>query len=71
MWKFIISPEFGDRIDLNRLARELMSRIQKRLGTGRVGMVAVVHYNININTSILRFAELTGVACRSIWMGAI
>jgi hypothetical protein len=27
LWKMIISPEFGDRIDLNQLTRELMSRV--------------------------------------------
>jgi hypothetical protein len=40
LWKMIISPEFGERIDLNQLTRELMSRMEKYLGT-RLDWVAV------------------------------
>jgi hypothetical protein len=29
LWKLIISPEFGERIDLRRLTRELLSRMEK------------------------------------------
>jgi type IV secretory pathway VirD2 relaxase len=43
-WKVIISPEFGDRADLKRLARDLISRTEKDLGTP-VEWVAVAHYN--------------------------
>jgi hypothetical protein len=32
MWKLIVSPEFGDRADLKRLTRELMSEMQTDLG---------------------------------------
>jgi type IV secretory pathway VirD2 relaxase len=33
LWKMIISPEFDERIDLNQRTRELMSRMEKYLGT--------------------------------------
>jgi hypothetical protein len=45
MWKLIISPEFGDRIDLNRLTCELMTRIGGDLGTDALEWTAVAHYN--------------------------
>jgi hypothetical protein len=32
VWKFIISPEFGDRADLERLTRDLMGRMGDDLG---------------------------------------
>jgi len=44
VWKFIISPEFGDRADLERLARDLMDRVEEDLG-GPLEWVAVVHRN--------------------------
>src|SRR5580658_4119877 len=44
LWKMIISPEFGERIDLNQLTRELMSRMENDLGT-RLEWVAVPHFN--------------------------
>jgi hypothetical protein len=43
-WKFIISPEFGERLDMKLLTRDLMARIEKDLGT-RLEWVAVVHVN--------------------------
>jgi type IV secretory pathway VirD2 relaxase len=43
-WKLIISPEFGDRADLKRLTRELVSRMEKDLGIP-LEWVAVAHYN--------------------------
>ena len=33
LWKMIISPEFGERIDLNRLTRDLMGKMEKDLNT--------------------------------------
>jgi type IV secretory pathway VirD2 relaxase len=47
LWKFIISPEFGDRADLERLTRELMLRVSEDLGgsLGSLEWVAVVHRN--------------------------
>jgi type IV secretory pathway VirD2 relaxase len=45
MWKLIISPEFGDRIDLNRLIRDLMSRMESDLATDALEWTAVAHYN--------------------------
>jgi type IV secretory pathway VirD2 relaxase len=44
LWKLIVSPEFGDRIDLKRLTRDLVSRMEKDLGT-TLEWVAVAHYN--------------------------
>jgi type IV secretory pathway VirD2 relaxase len=44
LWKMIVSPEFGDRADLSRLTRELVSQMEKDLGT-KLEWVAVEHYN--------------------------
>jgi hypothetical protein len=44
MWKLIVSPEFGDRVDLKRLTRDLMSEMQTDLATP-LEWIAVVHYN--------------------------
>lgn len=44
VWKLIVSPEFGDRADLKRLTHDLMSRMEKDLGTP-LEWVAVAHYN--------------------------
>jgi hypothetical protein len=33
LFKFIISPEFGDRVDLERLTRDLMTRMARDLAT--------------------------------------
>jgi type I restriction enzyme R subunit len=33
LWKLIVSPEFGERIDLDRLTRELMARMWRRILT--------------------------------------
>jgi type IV secretory pathway VirD2 relaxase len=44
LWKVIVSPEFGDRIDLQQLTRELMGHMEKDLGT-RLEWVAVSHFN--------------------------
>ena len=44
LWKFIVSPEFGDRVDLQQLTRELMRHIENDLGT-RLEWVAVSHFN--------------------------
>ena len=43
-WKLIISPEFGDRIELPRLTRELIRQMEKDLGTD-LEWVAVEHHN--------------------------
>jgi type IV secretory pathway VirD2 relaxase len=40
----IVSPEFGERIDLNRLTRDLMGKMEKDLDT-RLEWVAVPHFN--------------------------
>lgn len=44
LWKLIVSPEFGERVDLDRLTRELMARMEKDLGT-KLEWVAVTHFN--------------------------
>lgn len=44
LWKFIVSPEFGERVDLQRLTRELMQSMEADLGT-RLEWVAVNHFN--------------------------
>ena len=44
LWKLIISPEFGDRTDLQRLTDGLMKRMEQDLGT-QLEWVAVCHFN--------------------------
>jgi type IV secretory pathway VirD2 relaxase len=44
LWKFIVSPEFGDRIDMEKLTRDLMARIEKDLGVS-TEWVAITHHN--------------------------
>lgn len=44
LWKLIVSPEFGDRLDLKRLTRDLISRMEIDLGT-RLEWVAAAHFN--------------------------
>src|ERR1700721_614829 len=44
LWKLIVSPEFGDRVDLKRLTRGLISEMETDLGT-RLEWVAAAHFN--------------------------
>ncbi|MFZ0934128.1 MAG: DUF3363 domain-containing protein [Bryobacteraceae bacterium] len=44
MFKLIVSPEFGDRVDLPRLTRGLIERMEEDLGTD-LEWVAVEHHN--------------------------
>jgi hypothetical protein len=44
VWKVIISPEFGERVDLMRLTREVLASAEKALQT-KLEWVAVAHYN--------------------------
>jgi type IV secretory pathway VirD2 relaxase len=44
MWKIIVSPEFGDKVDLPRLTRELLEKMGKDLGTD-LEWVAAEHHN--------------------------
>jgi type IV secretory pathway VirD2 relaxase len=44
LWKIIISPEFGERLDLTRLTRDLMGRMEKDL-RAQLEWVAVAHFN--------------------------
>jgi type IV secretory pathway VirD2 relaxase len=43
-WKLIVSPEFGDRVDLPRLTRDLIRQMEKDLGTG-LEWAAAEHHN--------------------------
>ncbi len=44
LWKLIVSPEFGDRVDLKHLTRGLMAEIEGDLGM-RLEWIAVAHFN--------------------------
>jgi type IV secretory pathway VirD2 relaxase len=44
LWKLILSPEFGERLDLQRLTRDVMSRMESDLHTS-LDWVAVSHFN--------------------------
>ncbi len=44
MFKMIVSPEFGERLDLKKHTRELMTRLAQELGT-ELHWVAVAHFN--------------------------
>ena len=44
LWKFIVSPEFGERVDLQRLTRDLLQRMEQDLGRP-LNWVGVVHRN--------------------------
>jgi relaxase-like protein len=44
LFKLIISPEFGERLDLKRHTRELMARMEQDLAL-RLEWVAVAHFN--------------------------
>ena len=44
LFKLIISPEFGDRLDLEKLTREMLAKMEMDLGT-KLEWVATVHDN--------------------------
>ena len=44
LWKIIVSPEFGERVDLARLTRDLMKQVEQDVGTP-LEWVAVTHFN--------------------------
>jgi hypothetical protein len=44
LWKLILSPEFGERLDLQRFARDVMSRMESDMHTS-LDWVAVAHFN--------------------------
>jgi len=44
LWKIILSPEFGDKLDMRQLARGVMAGVEKEIGAG-VEWIAVAHYN--------------------------
>lgn len=43
-WKLIVSPEFGDQVDLSRLTRDLVQHMENDLGT-ELEWAAVEHHN--------------------------
>ena len=43
-WKLILSPEFGDRVDLKWLSQDIFSQMDRDLGAP-LEWVAVAHYN--------------------------
>jgi type IV secretory pathway VirD2 relaxase len=45
LFKLVVSPEFGERVDLEQMTRELMQKIQSDLGGGALQWVAAVHRN--------------------------
>jgi len=44
LWKVILSPEFGDRLDLERLTKDTLRQMEQDLGTP-LEWVAAAHYN--------------------------
>ena len=44
LWKIILSPEFGEQLDMQQLARGVMARVEREDGAG-LEWVAVAHYN--------------------------
>ncbi len=44
VFKLIVSPEFGDRVDLQRITREMMSRMETELSR-KLAWCAVAHFN--------------------------
>jgi hypothetical protein len=44
LWKLIVSPEFGDRVDLSRLTRDLIGYMEEELAT-ELEWAAVEHHN--------------------------
>ena len=44
LWRLIISPEFGERLDLTKLTRDLMARIESDTGRS-LEWVAIAHFN--------------------------
>jgi type IV secretory pathway VirD2 relaxase len=44
LWKLILSPEFGERLDLQRFVRDVMSRMESDMHTS-LDWVAVAHFN--------------------------
>jgi Protein of unknown function (DUF3363) len=44
LWKIILSPEFGDKLEMQRFARGVMAQVENEIDAG-VEWVAVAHYN--------------------------
>jgi len=70
LWKLIISPKFGERLDLRRLTRDVMSRMGADLHTS-LEWVAVSHFNTehpHVHVA-LRGVDASGEAFKSSWIG--
>jgi len=65
LFKIIVSPEFGDRIDLENHTRQLMTRMERDLRT-ELEWVAVIHYNTEHPHAhiVLRGVDHTGKPLR-------
>ena len=44
LWKIILSPEFGEKLDMQQLTRHVMAGVEKEMGAN-VEWIAVAHYN--------------------------
>ena len=44
LWKLVVSPEFGDRMDMEKFTQEYVKRMEKELGVP-LEWAAVCHYN--------------------------
>jgi type IV secretory pathway VirD2 relaxase len=65
MWKLIISPEFGERVDLRKLTRELMAGISHDLGTDLEWTAATHHNTEHPHAHVaLRGVDASGVPLR-------
>jgi hypothetical protein len=58
LFKLIISPEFGDRLDLQKLTRGLMRRMEKDLHS-RLEWAAVTHFNVSLRQPCVNARSLT------------
>ena len=63
LWKFIVSPEHADRLDLKAHARALVSQMERDLET-RLEWVTIDHYNTDNRTWIGSHGHLSVVGCR-------
>jgi hypothetical protein len=69
IWKLIISPEFGERLDLQRLTRDVMSRMETDLHTS-LEWAVVAHFNTEHPHIHIALRHWTKVARNSSWIGS-
>ncbi len=65
MWKVIVSPEFGDKIDLTQLTRDLMKRMTRDLDTRLDGLLSRTSIPIT-RTFTLPFAAFASTENHSV-----